>query len=133
MEIQLNHVTKRFGPTVVLDDINLTLHSGRVYGLQGINGSGKTMLMRMTGGLIYPTSGEVLVNEKSLGGANSFPDSMGLLLENPSFLDGYTGFQNLELLASIKGKTRKEDIEQALFRVGLNPRTNENTENILWE
>lgn len=85
MEIQLNHVTKRFGPTVVLDDINLTLHSGRVYGLQGINGSGKTMLMRMTGGLIYPTSGDVLINGISLGGANSFPDSMGLLLENPSF------------------------------------------------
>lgn len=121
MEIQLNHMSKRFGPTVVLDDINLTLHSDRVYGLQGINGSGKTMLMRMTGGLIYPTSGEVLVNGISLGRANSFPDSMGLLLENPSFLDGYTGFQNLELLASIKGKIGKGDIEQALFRVGLDP------------
>lgn len=121
MKIQLNHITKQFGATAVLCDVNLTLSSGRVYGFQGINGSGKTMLMRMVGGLIYPTSGEVLIDGVSMGGADRFPESMGLLIENPAFLDGYTGFQNLKLLASIKGRCSGEELRQAMERVGLDP------------
>lgn len=121
MKIELHHVEKRFGPTTVISDMNLSLHGGRAYGLQGINGSGKTMLMRLISGLIYPTSGEVLINNKVLGGSNSFPESMGLLIENPSFLDSYTGLQNLKLLASIKAKASDNEIRGALMRVGLDP------------
>ncbi len=121
MEIAVKDAVKYFGATMVLDHINLRLRGGRVYGFQGMNGCGKTMLMRMIAGLIYPTQGEVLVNGETLHGQNSFPESMGLLIENPQFLDGYSGYKNLELLAGIRGKIREEEIRQALGRVGLNP------------
>lgn len=121
MEITVNNVSKKFGPTTVLDKVNLSLKSGNVYGFQGINGSGKTMLMRMIAGLIHPTEGEVSVDGKLLHGQNSFPESMGLLIENPAFLGGYTGYQNLEMLASINRKIGKEEIQDSLTRVGLDP------------
>lgn len=121
MEITVNNVSKKFGPTTVLDKVNLSLKSGNVYGFQGINGSGKTMLMRMIAGLIHPTEGEVSVDGKLLHGQNSFPESMGLLIENPAFLGGYTGYQNLEMLASINRKIGKEEIRGSLTRVGLDP------------
>lgn len=121
MEISVDHVTKRFGPTTVIDEVSLELHGGRVYGFQGINGSGKTMLMRLISGLIYPSEGTITVNGKILGGENSFPESMGLLIESPSFLGSYTGLQNLELLAGIRKCAGKKEIEHALERVGLDP------------
>lgn len=121
MIIELNHITKSFGNTTVISDVTLSLKGGRVYGLQGINGSGKTMLMRLISGLIYPSSGQVSVDGKVLGGSNNFPKSMGIMLENPSFLDGYTGFQNLELLSTIKMEIANTDVREALIRVGLNP------------
>ena len=92
-----------------------------VYGLQGPNGSGKTMLLRLIAGLIRPTSGCVMVDGKRLGEDMDFPDSMGLLLENPVFLPGYTGYKNLELLASIRGKADGEQIRKTVLDVGLAP------------
>ena len=121
MEITVDNAVKQFGPNTVLDNINLSLQSGNVYGFQGINGCGKTMLMRLIAGLIYPTAGKVCINGKVLKGQNSFPDSMGILIENPAFLNDYSGFQNLKMLASIKGIIGPADIENAIQRVGLDP------------
>lgn len=121
MNIIVKDVTKRFGPTTVLDHVNLSLHGGRVYGFQGINGCGKTMLMRLIAGLIYPTEGETLVDGQPLGGQNSFPESMGLLIENPAFLAGYSGYENLSLLADIRRQIAGEDVKRAMGRVGLDP------------
>lgn len=104
-----------------MDDISFTFEEGHVYGLKGINGSGKTMLMRMISGLIYPTSGEVMIDGKKLGEKISFPQEMGLLIENPVFLNSYTGYKNLELLASLNGKIGKEEIKDTLQKVGLEP------------
>lgn len=133
MEITVKNVSKKFGQTTVLDKVNLSLKSANVYGFQGINGSGKTMLMRMIAGLIHPTEGEVIVDGKLLRGQNSFPESMGLLIENPAFLGGYTGYQNLEMLASINRKIGKEEIRDSLTRVGLTRMTRRNTASILLE
>lgn len=119
MKILVNHVSKIFGNTNVIDDISMELESGKVYGFQGINGCGKTMLMRLISGLIHPTNGKIIVDGKALGGENSFPMSMGLLIENPSFLNSYSGYKNLEMLASISGKISKDDVRGALHRVGL--------------
>ncbi len=119
MEILLENVTKTFGNTNVIEDVSMTMRSGRVYGLQGINGCGKTMLMRLISGLIHPTSGRVLVDGKALAGENSFPESMGLLIENPSFLKSYSGRKNLEMLASIRGRIDKTGVQNALERVEL--------------
>lgn len=119
--ICMEDVNKKIKGKVILEDINIIFEKGLVYGLKGINGCGKTMLMRMASGLIYPDSGSVKVNGRILGRELSFPESIGLLIENPVFLDGYTGLGNLELLASLRGEVKKEDLEEALRRVGLDP------------
>lgn len=95
--VRLEHYTKSFKKVTVLEDINLTLESGKVIGLKGKNGSGKTMLMRAISGLILPTSGKVFINDRELGKQISFPPSIGLLIENPSFISNYTGFKNLNI------------------------------------
>ena len=104
MKIKIDNVTKYIKQALILDKVSLEFESGKVYGLQGPNGSGKTMLMRLVSGLIRPTEGTVEIDGKILGKDLDFPDSIGLLIENPAFLPEYTGLKNLELLASIKGK-----------------------------
>jgi ABC-2 type transport system ATP-binding protein len=119
--IQLKNVSKTIKGKTVLANINVVFQDGKVYGLKGINGSGKTMLMRMVSGLIYPTEGAVFIDGKELGKDISFPEQMGILIENPVFLDSYTGFDNLKMLASINGKASEQDIADSLRRVGLDP------------
>lgn len=119
MYINISQLTKRIGKNVILDDISLSLESGQIYGLWGINGSGKTMLMRTIAGLVRPTSGKITVDGRVLGKDISFPQSMGLLLENPAFLDSYSGFENLRLLAEIKGEIGDNQIRETLQNVGL--------------
>ncbi len=82
------------------------------------------MLMRLISGLIHPTKGQILIDGEALHGENSFPKSMGLLIENPAFLNSYSGYQNLEMLASISGKIGKEEVLRALERVGLSENAN---------
>lgn len=105
----------------ILDHINLCFEKGRIYGLRGVNGSGKTMLMRAVAGFIYADHGEISVNGRRLGTDLSFPEKMGLLIENPAFLDRYSGPDNLKLLASLKQVTDEAGIREALRRVGLSP------------
>lgn len=121
MNILMDHVTKRFGSTAVIDDVSLDFHSGRIYGFQGINGCGKTTLMRLIAGLLHPSAGKIMLDGVPLGGQNSFPESMGLLIENPAFLGSYSGYQNLKLLAEIRGKIQNQDVKNAILRVGLDP------------
>lgn len=121
MDIQVRDGFKKIKGTAILQNINLDMHGATVYGLQGPNGSGKTMLMRLIAGLIRPTSGSVVIDGKTLGKNFDFPPSMGLLLENPAFLPDYTGIKNLELLANIQGRIGQEEIVQALRDVGLSP------------
>lgn len=106
---------------VILEDVNLSLESGRIYGLKGVNGSGKTMLLRALCGLIYPTSGYVEVDGEKLRKNISFPRSVGALIESPAFLDNFTGYKNLEMIASLKEIASRQDIEDALTETGLDP------------
>ena len=117
--IKLSDITKTIKKKTVLENINLEMHSGTVTGFKGINGSGKTMLMRMITGLIRPTSGSVYIDDKELHKDISFPPSVGALLENPAFIDGYTGKENLKLLAGIKGLVTDDEIDEILDFVGL--------------
>ena len=121
MTITLKNVTKIIGGNTVADSVNLTLKSGTVYGLCGYNGCGKTMLMRLISGLILPTKGDIFFDEKKLGKDIDFPENMGILIENPAFLGGLSGFDNLKLLASIKGKITDDIIKKTISRVGLDP------------
>lgn len=117
--IEVKDYSKEIHKKVVLDHVNLELHSGTVYGLKGPNGSGKTMLMRAICGLIFPTEGAVVIDGETIGKDIDFPRSVGVLLENPSFIPNYSGYKNLELLASIQEKIKKEQIVTTLEKVGL--------------
>ena len=121
MELQIKNYTKKIGKSTVLSDINIELESGKIYGLKGKNGSGKTMLMRAICGLIYATAGEIVIDNKVLGKDMSFPDSIGILIENPAFLNDYSGFDNLKMLASIKGLITDDEINDVILKVGLDP------------
>ena len=114
MEIAINHVTKTIKNITVIEDVSLTLTSGTIYGLRGVNGSGKTMLMRLIAGLIRPTEGTITIDGKVLGKDISFPPDIGMLIENPAFID-----QNLKLIANIHRKVGEERIREVLEQVGL--------------
>ncbi|MDC7301279.1 ATP-binding cassette domain-containing protein [Agathobacter ruminis] len=121
MKIEIQNATKIIKDAVVLDDISLTFESGKIYGFRGKNGSGKTMLMRAIAGLITLTNGKILIDGKQLGKDFSFPESIGVLIENPSFIDSYSGYRNLKALADIKHLIGEEDIRNVISAVGLNP------------
>ncbi|MCI6165915.1 MAG: ATP-binding cassette domain-containing protein [Lachnospira sp.] len=119
--IRVEHYCKTIKKVTILDDVTITFESGKVYGLKGKNGSGKTMLMRAISGLILPTSGAVYINDQQLGKEISFPPSIGMLLENPAFVNNYTGFKNLKVLASIQNRINDDKIRKAIEKVGLDP------------
>lgn len=121
MKIEITNLKKVIKGTIVLDDINYTFSGGRIYGLCGKNGCGKTMLMRLIAGLIYPSSGTIRIRDKVLGKDISFPESVGMLIENPSFLNDYTGKQNLEMLAGLQKNVDKAEVRRVLEQVGLDP------------
>ncbi|MDR0886129.1 MAG: ABC transporter ATP-binding protein [Clostridiales Family XIII bacterium] len=120
--IHLNDVSKRIKKEYVLRNINLTFNEGCIYGLHGINGSGKTMLLRAISGLIKPTEGTVSINEKILHKDIDFPESIGVLIETPDFWRNYTAIEVLSSLGRIKKIVSEDDIINALNRVGLEPR-----------
>lgn len=122
MAIVISNLSKTINKVPILTDINMELEPGKVYGLKGKNGSGKTMLMRAICGLIIPTEGTITIDGEVIGEKHSFPKSIGVLIENPAFLNNYTGFENLELLASIKGIIDDKDISDAMEMVGLDPK-----------
>ena len=105
----------------VIDGISFEMDGGKIIGFRGINGSGKTMLMRLLAGLIRISSGSITIDGKELGKDITFPPSLGILIENPAFLDSYTGFQNLKMLAAIKGEASDEKIAETIALVGLDP------------
>ena len=121
MYIKITDVNKTIKKAPILRDINLEFTGGKVYGLRGKNGSGKTMLMRAICGLITPDSGIIDIDGKILGKDISFPESIGVLIENPSFIGNYTGFKNLKVLASIQNRVSDEQIRKALNDIGLDP------------
>lgn len=121
MNVEIKNLTKKINKNTVLDNVTYTFEGGGIYGLNGKNGCGKTMLMRCVAGLIYPSTGSVSINGKVLGKDIAFPRSIGILIENPVFLREYTGFENLKMLARIDGKIKDEDVREALESVGLNP------------
>lgn len=121
MKITIENVTKVIKGITVIKDVSLTLQSGTVYGLRGVNGSGKNMLMRLIAGLIRPTKGTITIDGKELGKDITFPPDIGLLIENPAFIDNYTALQNLKLLANIHRVVDENRIREVIRQVGLEP------------
>lgn len=119
--IVVKRVYKSFGKHVVLENVSFQVKQGQIFGLVGNNGSGKTVLMKCICGFLKADQGEILVNGKRIGVEVDFPESIGAIIETPGFIPDLTGFQNLKLLASLKGKIERQEIMESMKRVGLQP------------
>ena len=119
--IMIDHVTKFFGQQKVLEDISLSLPSGRIYGMVGQNGSGKTVLMKCICGFMHPTEGTIRVHGKEIGKETEFAQDIGFIIENPGFLPQFSAYKNLAYLYSVRQKVQKEQLKEIIRLVGLDP------------
>lgn len=117
----VDHVTKQFGHDVVLKDVSLSLESGKIHGIIGRNGSGKTVLMKCICGFLQPTSGTIKVLDRAIGRDCDFAQDTGMLIETPGFLPHETGLNNLMWLAKLGKDASKERVKQLIELVGLDP------------
>lgn len=121
MKINIDNISKSFDKGLVLNNINLYFESGKVYGLKGRNGSGKTMLLRAISGLILPDKGTIKIDDKILGDDLSFPPSVGVLIENPGYIPELSGKENLRNIADIKGVVSDKEINEIMKYFDLEP------------
>lgn len=119
--IDVRNVFLTLGKTDILKDISVSFERGKIHGLIGRNGSGKTMLMKCICGFVKPNSGEITVDGKQVGKDCDFPQSMGVIIETPGFIPYYSGYKNLKLLAELRGKIGGGEIKNTKHRVGLDP------------
>ncbi len=119
--ISVKEVTKRFKETKALDCVSVEFAKGKIHGIVGRNGSGKTVLFKCICGLMHPSSGEIQVDGKRIGKDIDMIDNVGVIIEAPGFLPNYSGYKNLSFLANIRHKIGKEEICNAMHTVGLDP------------
>ena len=122
MIIETKGMTKKYGNQIVVDQVNLHVKKGRIYGLLGRNGAGKTTIMKMILGLIPVTNGEIAVFGKSMKGHEKeiYP-KIGAIIESPGFYPNLTGTENLEIFARLRGIQSRDAVKNALEVVGLPP------------
>ena len=121
-KVRVEQLTKTYGKDTVLDGVSVNFEAGKIHGIIGRNGSGKTMLFKTICGFVRPTSGRVLVDGKQVGKDVDFPQDLGLIIETPGFLPYYSGYKNLKILASLRNRIKDEEIRGAMERVGLDPK-----------
>lgn len=119
--IEVQNVVKRFRDQVVLKNVSIAFEKGKIHGIVGRNGSGKTVLFKCICGLMHPEEGVILVNGKRVGRDVDMPEDIGAIIEAPGFLPNYSGYKNLRFLANIRRKIGKEEILNVLKTVGLDP------------
>ena len=120
-EIFVENVTKAFGGQEVLKTVCVKFEMGKIYGIVGRNGSGKTVLLKCICGLLYPSTGTVTVGGKVVGKDVDYPENVGFIIETSGFLPRYSGLKNLKYLAAVRGKVKKDEIRKYMELVGLNP------------
>lgn len=119
--IKLEGVSKTFKNTTVVQEVTAEFAEGRITGIVGRNGSGKTVLFKMICGLLQPTTGVITVGGKRIGKDIDFPESIGVIIETPGFLPFQSGYRNLMELAGIHRRIKKKEVKEVLKRVGLEP------------
>ncbi len=119
--IEVQNAVKRFRDQVVLKNVSISFEKGKIHGIVGRNGSGKTVLFKCICGLMHPEEGVILVNGKRVGRDVDMPEDIGAIIEAPGFLPNYSGYKNLRFLANIRRKIGKEEILNVLKTVGLDP------------
>ena len=117
--IEVNNLNLTIKKDRILNNINLQLEPGKIHGLIGRNGSGKTMLMKCICGFVRPTSGQVKVEGRIIGKDVDFPQNVGIIIETPGFVPYYSGYRNLKILADLRRKISKEEVLRTMEEVGL--------------
>ncbi len=119
--IVIEDVVKKFKDTMVLNHVSISFEKGKIHGIIGRNGSGKTVLFKSICGFILLTSGKIIVNGQIIGKDIDIPKNIGAIIEAPGFLPGYSGYSNLKFLAMINRKISDKQIKETMVRVGLEP------------
>ena len=119
--IEVQNVSKFFGEEKVLKNVSHTFEKGKIHGIVGNNGSGKTVLMKCICGFLRPDEGKIYVNHIEVGKETDFPEDIGIIIESPGFLPQLSGLKNLEILAGLKRKISLKQIADTIRRVGLVP------------
>ena len=119
--IEMVHVTKKFKETVAVNGVTVSLEKGKIHGIIGRNGSGKTVLFKCICGLFPVTEGQITVLGQKMGDGKRVPKGVGAIIETPGFLPNCSGYQNLRYLMELSGRVDREKIRSAIALVGLDP------------
>ena len=119
--IQVNDIVLRFKKDILLDHVSYQCEQGKIHGIVGRNGSGKTLLMKCICGFIRPNEGHIYDRDKEIGKDIDFTPDTGIIIETPGFIPYYSGYRNLKVLAAINNRISRKDIENAMYQVGLDP------------
>lgn len=118
-KLEAKNVSKHFKSRTIFENIDLNFESGKIYGIVGPNGCGKSVLFKILSGLMSPNSGQVLYNGKELYKDIHILPSIGLVINDPQFYNYLSGYENLYILASIKNLINEQDIIKVMEKVGL--------------
>ena len=121
--IEVKNVSKSFKGIPVLNDINITCRSGKIYGIIGYNGSGKTVLFKCICGFLHADSGEISVNGRVMGKEMDMLEHAGIIIEEPGYIRNLSGYRNLEYLYRITHKKDPAVIHSIMLKVGLDPQS----------
>lgn len=121
--IRVEHLKKQIGEQIILEDVNVEFEDGKIYGLMGRNGSGKTVFLKCLCGFMNATEGKIYINDKRLKHDMEFIQNMGFLIEHPGFIENASGYMNLKYIASIRKVVGKKEIEESMNYVKLDPKS----------
>lgn len=119
--LEVKNISKKFGKHIVLEDVSLTCESGKICGIIGYNGSGKSVLFKCICGLYRADEGEIHIRGKILGKNMDMIKNAGVIIEEPAFLKQYSGIRNLELLWLLNHKKDTKKLQEVMQLVGLDP------------
>lgn len=119
--IVIENLHRSFEKEEILHGISHEFETGKIHGIVGNNGSGKTVMMKCICGFLRPDDGRILVRDREVGKDMDFPEDMGIIIETPGFLPGVSGFKNLKILASLRRIADEKKIRETMERVGLDP------------
>lgn len=120
--IKIENISKSFKVQKVLEDVSLTCEKGKIYGIVGYNGSGKTVLFKCLCGFMKIDSGKITIRGKELHKDMDMIENAGVIIEEPAFIAGFSGIRNLEMLYLIHNKKSRSKLNDVMIKVGLEPK-----------